>query len=227
MPETGSAGRAAADERYTALAVASRRRLLDVLHAADGPLDVAQIAAALNLHVTTARFHLHVLERAALVRRRTELPRGPGRPRQLYAPAVAAEANEGHRQLAEVLAGVIAADPEDGARRAEEAGRRWAEDQVSDDERLSWEDGTRVVATLFERLGFAPRIVDVEGQRRQLELDACPFRDVARSHPEVVCSVHLGLLRGALTRLGQDSAAGAARLRPFVEPELCIADIPR
>jgi NAD-dependent dihydropyrimidine dehydrogenase PreA subunit len=41
---------------------------------------------------------------------------------------------------------------------------------------------------------------------------------VARDHPEVVCAVHLGLLRGSLTRL--DTCA-APRLVPFVEPEPC------
>jgi len=40
----------------------------------------------------------------------------------------------------------------------------------------------------------------------------------------VVCSVHLGVLRGTLTRLGV--APEAAALEPFVEPELCIAHLP-
>jgi hypothetical protein len=43
----------------------------------------------------------------------------------------------------------------------------------------------------------------------------------------VVCTVHLGLLRGALRRFGvPPRQARLAGLRPFVEPELCVADIP-
>jgi len=81
-------------------------------------VDVAGLAVAVGLHVTTARFHLGVLERA---------------------------------------------------------GRLWAENEVPADDNLSWDEGTRRVGDLFERLGFAPRL---------------------------------------------------AGLRPFVEPKLCITDVP-
>ncbi len=56
----------------------------------------------------------------------------------------------------------------------------------------------------------------------QISLHACPFRAVAREHPDVVCAIHLGLLRGSLERLG---ARVSSRLRPFVEPDLCVAEI--
>jgi len=39
----------------------------------------------------------------------------------------------------------------------------------------------------------------------------------------VVCSVHLGLLRGTLDRLG--TPATAARLLPFIESDLCLAQL--
>lgn len=210
--------------RHAALAVSSRRRLLEVLRSADRPLDVAALAAAVGLHVTTARFHLEVLERVGLVRRATERVGRPGRPRQLYSAASESEPGEGHRQLAEVFADALAADPDTGSGWAEEAGRRWAENQLPARDGLSWEEGTRQVGDLFDRLGFAPRLVDADTQRH-LELDACPFRDIARAYPQVVCRVHLGLLQGALGRL-QVAAPERAGLRPFVEPELCIADIP-
>ncbi len=208
------------------MAVSSRRRLLEVLQATDEPLDVARLAAAVGLHVTTARLHLQLLERAGLVRRVVERVGRPGRPRQLYAAVPAPQAAEGHRQLAEVLAGVLATEPDDGPRWAEQAGQRWAAEQVPADDGLSWDEATRRVGGLFDRLGFGPRLVD-SAQHRHLELDACPFRDVARDYPQVVCSVHLGLLRGALRQLGIPAAAEAAGLRPFVGPELCIADVAR
>jgi predicted ArsR family transcriptional regulator len=28
----------------------------------------------------------------------------------------------------------------------------------------------------------------------------CPFREIAEARPDVVCSIHLGLMRGALAR---------------------------
>ena len=89
---------------------------------------------------------------------------------------------------------------------------------------MSWEEGTRRISDLFERIGFAPRLVD-DTAERHLELDACPFRDLARAYPEIVCRAHLGLLRGSLDRLGVPGVE-EADLRPFVEPELCVADVP-
>lgn len=35
-----------------------RKRVLQVVRRADGPVDAQQIADALQIHVTTARFHL-------------------------------------------------------------------------------------------------------------------------------------------------------------------------
>lgn len=216
------------EAQHVALAVVSRRRLLEVLQSADEPLDVAALAHAVGLHVTTARFHLDVLERSGLVCRTAERGGQPGRPRQLYSVVAVPKASEGHRQLAGVLAGALAADPDTGPRWAEQAGRRWATDQlpVPRDSRagLSWEEGTRQVGELFARLGFSPRVVD-GGRQRHLELHSCPFRDLARTYPHIVCTAHLGLLRGALDQL-RLPVAEQAELRPFVEPDLCIADVP-
>lgn len=210
--------------QHVALAVVSRRRLLEVLRSADEPLDVAALAHAVELHVTTARFHLDVLERAGLVRRTVERGGRPGRPRQLYRVVAVPEASEGHRQLAGVLASALAADPDTGPRSAEQAGRRWATDQLPVDNAVSWEDGVRQVGELFAWLGFSPRVVD-GSQQRHLELHSCPFRDLARTYPHIVCTAHLGLLRGALDQL-RLPVAEQAGLRPFVEPDLCIADVP-
>jgi len=39
----------------------------------------------------------------------------------------------------------------------------------------------------------------------------------------VICSLHLGLMRGALARMR--APVGADRLDPFVEPSLCVAQL--
>jgi predicted ArsR family transcriptional regulator len=221
------------DPRHAALAVASRRQLLAALRSSgEGSsgeaTDVAALAATVGLHVTTVRFHLDVLERAGLVRHLSERTNRPGRPRQLYVAVPEPAADEGPIQLAAALAGVLAGEPETGQRWAERAGRQWAEQQLSEDplpEQPSWEQGTRQVAELFDRLGFAPRLVD-DDRWRHFHMAGCPFRALARDYTSIVCTVHQGLLRGALGRLGVPSAE-QAKLRPFVRPELCIADVPK
>ncbi|WP_282826583.1 helix-turn-helix transcriptional regulator [Gulosibacter sediminis] len=209
--------------RHAALSAASRRRLLSVL-IDDGPMDVTTLAETVGLHVTTARFHLDVLQQAGLIRRTAGRAGRPGRPRQLYAATATAEPGEAYRQLAAALTEVLATDPDAGPQLAERAGRHWAQMEIPVEEAMSWEEGTRRISDLFERIGFAPRLVD-DTAERHLELDACPFRDLARAYPEIVCRAHLGLLRGSLDRLGVPGVE-EADLRPFVEPELCVADVP-
>jgi predicted ArsR family transcriptional regulator len=224
MADRLPAGVADPDRPYVALGVRSRRRLLEVLRAAGAPLGAAQLAEAVGLHVTTVRAHLRVLEAAGLVVPTDRPSSGPGRPGRFYAPASGIGSADAHGELAEMLAGALGAGGAQGRRRAEQAGRRWAAREMPDAERLPWDQAVGVVEELFGRVGFAPRRLGAEGYR--LALEHCPFRDVARVHPEVVCTLHLGLLRGALSRLGQSEVAGSAQLQPFVAPELCMVEIP-
>lgn len=62
---------------------------------------------------------------------------------------------------------------------------------------------------VLDRLGFDP-LVD----EHDIRLRACPFRASARVHPEVVCSVHQGLV--------EQLSDTTVTLLPFVEPELCL-----
>ena len=72
-------------------------------------------------------------------------------------------------------------------------------------------------------MNFDPELADPapDTGEREIRLRACPYRDVAREHPDVVCAIHLGLLQGALTQLGNPPTT--VRLVPFVKPHLCLA----
>lgn len=52
---------------------------------------------------------------------------------------------------------------------------------------------------------------------------SCPFLDVERQHPDVVSSLHLGMMRGALQTLA--APVEAHDLAPFVQPSLCVTNI--
>lgn len=214
---------------HRALAVDSRVRLLDVLRASERPLDARELAAACGLHVSTVRFHLDILSEAGLVRSRSELPRTRGRPRLLYAPASAGETGApeqtGYQLLAAVLAAHWAETPAERTLRAERAGWAVAREQgfaPRPSPSQTAEESVAQVSGLFAELGFEPELAR-EGHDLQIRLHACPFRAVAQEHPEVVCSMHLGLLRGALVELG--APATVSSLQPFVEPHLCVAHI--
>lgn len=191
---------------------ASRRAVLDAL--LDGPADAQAIADRLALHVTTARFHLDRLVAAGLARRHTASDGRRGRPRVRYTATGSARVGDARDQLIRTLAAALAREPDGGARSVA-AGRRWA-DALEPAPRTAAVPG--LVAAL-DRLGFDPELEP--GAPTRVLLRACPFRDAAREHPDVVCSVH----RGLVDRLLQGRDGGAARLLPFVEPDLCVVTV--
>ena len=214
---------------HRALASEPRTRLLDVLQAASGPLGIAALADDLGLHPNTVRDHLGVLQEAGLVHAGPEPRDRPGRPRIVYGltergGSVRTTGDEGYRLLATVLAGYLATTVPDPAAAAEEAGEawgRWAAERPPPFAASDPEADVERVLALLERLGFAPRLAD--DIELHVELRRCPFLDAAREHQEVVCALHLGILRGALATMA--SSVMATDLRPFVAPGLCVADL--
>jgi predicted ArsR family transcriptional regulator len=213
---------------YRALAEGNRRHLLRLLDDAQGPLEIGVLAEQVGLHPNTVRDHLELLSQAGLVTRRPEKRTRPGRPKTLYQAAprqTRSPGSEGYRFLAELLASFIEATVEDPASAAEEAGRVWGRYMVDRPAPYLQPSSLHVVeqiVTALAALGFAPE----EGQKEKrivISLHDCPFRDVARSHGAVVCSVHLGILRGMAEELG--GSVSVDDLQPFVEPSLCIATL--
>lgn len=219
----GRASVAASEElRRRALAGSSRLRILRALRE-EGPLDADELAERVGLHRNTVRAHLEVLERAGLVERETDRSGRPGRPRLRYR-AVPEQAS-GYLLLSRILTDHLARSRARVADRMVEAGRVWGRSEVrAQVAGGSPADGIQAVVDLLDELGFAPEVRRSRGGAKVL-LHACPFREVAEEHPEIVCSVHLGLIRGALEALG--SSTLEADLEPFVEPELCVAHLRR
>jgi predicted ArsR family transcriptional regulator len=203
-----------------ALASRQRRRLLDLLGAAAGPADAHELAAGTGLHLTTVRYHLDVLRRAGLVESRSRRRAGAGRPRTVYSPIRTPESG-GYPTLTRMLAAQLADSPQQRVARAERAGLAWAA-ELTAGSAAGVQDAARVVTGIFADLGFDPELVG-DATAGEIRLHACPFRTAARSDPDVVCSVHLGLLRGTLDGLGAPETA--VRLLPFVEPDLCVATL--
>lgn len=200
---------------------------MDALRAADRPLPISELAQLVDLHPNTVRWHLDQLVESGWVTCAAEARDRPGRPRLLYAalPDEGASPNSddrpghGYRLLADILAGYLAQADPDPAEAATRAGRAWGGYLIESPApfaRLEPGEAKGRVTQLFDDLGFAPE-PDPTGSG--ITLHACPFRDVAQSHPDVVCAVHLGLIQGALGELGVEPST--ARLEPFVTPTEC------
>src|SRR5690606_25917446 len=128
-----------------------------------------------------------------------------------------------YRLLAQILASYLAAQAADPARAAIEAGQEWGRYLAGRPPPFHRSDADRAVSQLvgtLDQIGFGQEVVTA-GESRRIRLHHCPFREVAAEHGEVVCSVHLGLMRGLLAELG--APVDAQRLEPFVEPNLCVA----
>ncbi len=211
--------------RHRALADPSRLRILAEL-AADGPLDTRALAQRVGLHANTVRVHLNALAEAGLVASETVPLQGPGRPRLVYR-ALATEPEQGrrYRLLAEMLTALVARFGPEAATQLEEIGEAWGHHMVESPPPFSSlpdaEAVERLLALLAE-VGFEPSLEETRRARRIL-MRPCPFLELARRHQDVVCPIHLGLMRGALAELG--AATTATKLEPFVAPDLCVAHL--
>lgn len=216
-------------EVHRALSSPVRNRILAVLRTAGGPMDVHALAELVDLHANSVRSHLTVLEDAGLV---TSTPEGrdrPGRPRLVYT-ATDADTGEGdgrgYRFLAGILASYVAASAPDPASAGEEAGTAWGHylvDGPAPSQSVLPEDAIARIVGLLDEFGFEPTLEDDDPATPRILLRRCPFLEVAKEHQQVVCSIHLGLMRGALHELGVQ--VQARDLLPFVEPGLCVSHL--
>jgi predicted ArsR family transcriptional regulator len=205
----------------------SRARVLEMLQTEDRPFNVEEVAKRLRLHANTARFHLDGLVEQNLVQRTSEERETPGRPRMLYsaAPDAARAGQRSYRLLAEILTSYLASatrQPEQAALKAGEEWGRYLTERPAPFRRVDASSAIRQLVEVLDEIGFAPETV-VAGRKRQIELHHCPFREAADRHRDVVCSIHLGLMRGLLAEL--DAPIDAVQLDPLVRPDLCITHL--
>lgn len=216
------------DARYRAQADPVRRRLLRVMEDIGRPLDATSLAEAVGLHPNTVRGHLDILEQAAMVTKAPEARQAPGRPRLLYSPAQGTDQPPGgYRLLAEMLTTMLNRVSDETSAAAEETGRAWGRyltQAPPPSTPLSAEEALERLLTIVTDHGFVPQTRDAAGST-EIDLLDCPFRDLARQHPEIVCALHLGMLRGTAEALG--GPIEIASLQPFVGPSTCRTIVDR
>lgn len=191
-----------------------RAAIVDALRADRDGLDTNQLAAALLLHPNTVRWHLGRLTEEGLVTSAPERRRARGRPSVVYrlTPEGTATGRDEYRLLATMLTAAVADDAR-GEERAYRTGVRWGR-------HLQAAERTENVAQLLDEQGFA-----AEQHDDTIEMRRCPFYALAETSPQVVCTLHQGIIDGALAKSGVPMCV--ARLDAFVEPGLCIARLRR
>jgi predicted ArsR family transcriptional regulator len=151
----------------------------------------------------------------------------------VYEATAAPEGDRNYRLLAEVLAQHLIATSERPGEAAVNAGRSWAASTGQVQHHgdgagtaaafpVSEEAAIAAVLRMLGDSGFAP---ELSADGTAINLHRCPFRELAESHPDVVCGAHLGIIQGALADLG--GIVSATRLLPFVTPGLCVTTLAR
>lgn len=200
---------------HVALASPTRRSILAALASEGSPRDALTLSRDLGLHITTVRFHLERLEEVGLVRVKPAAQGRRGRPRLLYsATGHESQDERAQMQLINALAAALSRRASDhGRARSIEAGRRWA-DKIAPARPESGK-GRDVLLEVLTDLGFKP-VPDDDG----IDLHSCPFREAASNNPQVVCSVHEGLVKRIAGRTNPPGGQ-LPELFPFVTPTVC------
>jgi predicted ArsR family transcriptional regulator len=199
--------------------------VLEALERSAGPVTLAGLIADTGLHENTLREHLEALLGLGLVRRQRSTPSGRGRPAWRY-QAVEDGAAPGrggeYAGLASALAAHLHHHSPAPRRDAELAGEAWGRDLAADPPAgpAGDPDPAEQVIALLGGLGFDPRR---RGATGTVELTRCPLLQAARRYPDVVCGVHLGIVRGSLDHYGADGSA--TRLYPFDAPGFCRLEL--
>lgn len=189
-----------------------RKRVLEVVRRADGPVDAQQIADALQIHVTTARFHLGTLEEQGVIRRGGPGDKGRvGRPRLTYEIAPRLDYADIVALFARHLGGTVEEREQRALRVGADLAHRVRVARRRDEESVV----DMVVGTLTE-LGFQIRSTFTSFGAATVRMCTCPLAEVAVDAPEVVRGVQQGLIQEVID-MNADAVGG--RFTVSVRPD--------
>lgn len=176
-----------------------RRRLYEYVASRTEPVARDDAAAAVGVSRSLAAYHLDKLADANLLAVSYARPNGrkgpgAGRPAKLYSRTQdelsVSVPPRNYRLLAKLLAGAVVDDASGAVGSAVLAtARRTGQETVS----------TGGVVDALCRCGYEP----AETADGDIELRNCPFHQLARQYPELVCNLNLHLIQGLLEAAGE------------------------
>lgn len=218
----------------SALGDPTRRAVYIAIRESTGSMSTAGIAELFDIHPNVARHHLDKLAGDGyldVTHRRPNGRTGPGagRPAKYY--AVSSKQidvhfpTHRHDVLSDMLVRIIDRIAPDDIREVAEAvgaevGRELAGEIGSPDD-TGYEGAVKAVVRAMTGIGFGVSS-DVAGQR--LLMSHCPFGETAAAHPEVVCSLDRGMVRGLM---GSLEHACEPILHPAASSDRdCVTEVP-
>jgi predicted ArsR family transcriptional regulator len=217
-----------------ALGDPTRRAIYIAVRESPEPMTSAGVADLFGIHPNVARHHLDKLAADGYLRvshRRPSGRTGPGagRPAKCYEGTTKGiDLHFPARRydlLVDLLVRILQrVSGPDLPRLAEEVGRQYGRElaaEIGTPTDAGYEEAVTAVALAMTGLGFhmSP---DVSAER--LLTSFCPFGEAAAGHPEVVCSLDRGIVRGLFEAL---RPACEPVLHPHADPvEDCVTEVP-
>lgn len=179
------------------------------------PLTTSDIAESLALHANTVRPHLERMRDVGLLDVKVGGRGDVGRPQHRYSIALDAPSLGLEPPTTPVLVNMVLsmakrlqASGDDAAAVGVDEGRRRSRPYVDAPSTLE------ALVSDLDKLGFDPVVGDASRSDETAD-DAsavvafanCPFADVAREHPELVCGLHRGLVEGFVEGMGDAEAS--------------------
>ncbi len=209
----------------------TRRGIYITVRESVQPMTAARIAKAFDIHPNVARHHLDRLVQEGYLQAATspppsDGPRKAGRPAKGYTATgkeiSVAYPTRRYDLLSELLVRVVERlSPERGPEVAEDIGRQYGH-EVAVTVGLPGDEGySDTVSAIVKALtGIGAGVKDIEGR---LVTRDCPFHQTAAAHPDIVCRLDQGIVKGLLDAV--DAADGAV-FNPRSGPdESCVTEI--
>jgi predicted ArsR family transcriptional regulator len=212
---------------------ATRRGIYISVRESPEPMTASRIAELFDIHSNVARHHLDRLVGDGylrVTRRRVDGRTGPGagRPAKHYEPTAKPVSVQfpvrRHDLLAELLLRIVErVAPDRAAEIAEEVGLEYGRElatEIGFPDDAGYDAAARAVATALMGVGFE---VEAQPGGHRLVTRFCPFGETATNHPDVVCRLDQGLVRGLLESARNGNVAVVT---PHASAdEVCITDL--
>lgn len=199
-----------------ALGDSTRRGIYLTVRDSDHPVTAARIAQLFAIHPNVARHHLDRLVAEGYLQvsdRPRSRPAGAGRPPRTFeatdADVAVSYPARRHDLLAELMVRVVERlAPDRAARVAEEVGREYGQELAGVLGVSAGQGFSEALAAVAQAMSGAGIEITADAAQHRLLHGDCPFGRTATDHPDIVCRLDLGIVRGLMEAAG----AGADEL---------------
>jgi predicted ArsR family transcriptional regulator len=184
-------------------------------------LATADVAESLGLHVNTVRPHLERMRDVGLLEVQSDNRGAVGRPQHRYSLAADAPSLGLEPPTFALLARMLLRAAAIAGTEAEEAADAGREQGRSDGAREAGRPCVDALVRELDRLGFDPALALSE-DGATIGFAHCPFRELAEANPDLVCSLHRGLVEGFIDMVGGGEVVA---FRTLVDRDPCQVEL--